>query len=159
MSDAALAVKPETDAEALATPFLKALVRLMRAEDSYGTWEGKSDASLLKDFIVTKEQRREMPIIDDPDPDVLWRVEMFYKAAGIAIEEKTRLMASPMLKMSHEGFGRLIMTTGKLVIFSKSLRDVHRFGFDTLAKLAADGEKVVSTAIDTISTYPDVANA
>jgi probable nitrogen fixation protein len=159
MSDAALAVKPETDAEALATPFLKALVRLMRAEDSYGTWEGKSDASLLKDFIVTKEQRREMPIIDDPDPDVLWRVEMFYKAAGIAIEEKTRLMASPMLKMSHEGFGRLIMTTGKLVIFSKSLRDVHRFGFDTLAKLAADGEKVVSTAIDTINTYPDVANA
>lgn len=159
MSDAALAVKPETDAEALETPFLKALVRLMRAEDSYGTWEGKSDASLLKDFIVTKEQRREMPIIDDPDPDVLWRVEMFYKAAGIAIEEKTRLMASPMLKMSHEGFGRLIMTTGKLVIFSKSLRDVHRFGFDTLAKLAADGEKVVSTAIDTINTYPEVANA
>ncbi len=159
MSDAAVAVKPETDADALATPFLKALVRLMRAEDSYGTWEGKSDAVLLKDFIVSKEARREMPIIDDPDPDVLWRVEMFYKAAGIAIEEKTRLMASPMLKMSHEGFGRLIMTAGKLVIYSKSLRDVHRFGFETLSKLAADGEKVVSAAIATIDTYPDVARA
>ena len=30
---------------------------------------------------------------------------------------------------------------GKLVVLSKHLRDVHRFGFETIAKLAAEGEK------------------
>jgi probable nitrogen fixation protein len=44
----------------------------MRAQDTYDAWEGRSDASILGDFIVTKEQRKEIPIIGDPDPDVLW---------------------------------------------------------------------------------------
>ncbi len=70
----------------LDAPFVKTLVRLVRAEDSYGTWEGRSDADLLRDFIVTKEQRREIPIIGDPDPDVLWRLEKFYAAVGLDIE-------------------------------------------------------------------------
>ena len=36
-------------------PFVQALVRILRAEDSYGHWEKLSDAVVLKDFIVTKE--------------------------------------------------------------------------------------------------------
>ena len=82
----------------LASPFVRTLVRLMRAEDSYGTWEGRADADLLADFIVTREQRREIPIIGDPDPDVLWRLEKFYAAVGIDIERVTGRIASPMKK-------------------------------------------------------------
>lgn len=147
----------EADAAALATPFLKALVRLMRAQDTYGTWEGKANDKLLKDFIVTKAQRREIPIIGDPDPDVLWRVEMFYTAVGLAIEERTSLIASPMMKMSHEGFGRILLTAGRLVVLSKHLRDVHRFGFESLAKLAEAGTKAVDDAAGFIAAYPEVA--
>ncbi len=51
------------DASALATPFLQTLVRLLRAQDSYGAWEKKSDAELLGDYVVTREQRRNLPII------------------------------------------------------------------------------------------------
>lgn len=151
--------KPETEAEAFATPFLKSLAMLKRAEDSYGVWEGKTDAAILAEFIVSKEERRAMPIVGDPDPDVLHRVEQFYQAVGLAIEQVTGLMASPMMKMSHEGFGRVVLTSGKLVVFSRSLRDVHRFGFEDFAKLAADGMKAVSQAVATIETYPEVARA
>jgi probable nitrogen fixation protein len=143
----------------LASPFLKALARLIRAADTYGTWDKKSDADLLKPFIVTKEERREIPIIGDPDPDTLHRVDQYYQAVGLAIERETRLMASPMMKMSHEGFGRVVLTTGKLVVFAKSLRDVHRFGFESLEALAREGEKAVGQAIATINEYPEVARA
>ncbi|MBA4790387.1 MAG: NifX-associated nitrogen fixation protein [Rhizobiales bacterium] len=148
---------PDADAQALATPFLRSLVRLMRAQDTYGSWEGKADAKILKDFIVTKEQRREIPIMGDPDPDVLWRVEMFYTAVGLAIEAETQLIASPMMKMSHEGFGRVLLTAGRLVVLSRHLRDVHRFGFESLEKLAEAGTKALDDAVGFIRAYPDVA--
>ncbi|MBW8299608.1 MAG: NifX-associated nitrogen fixation protein [Hydrogenophaga sp.] len=145
------------DDDAMATPFMKCLVRLMRAQDTYDAWEGRSDASILTDFIVTKEQRREIPIIGDPDPDVLWRLEIFYSAVGLAIEQETGIMASPMMKMSHEGFGRLLLTTGRLVVVLKTLRDVHRFGFENLSKLAEAGNKLVQDAVEMVGKFPDVA--
>jgi len=55
--DAAVEVN-EADASALQRPFLATLVRLLRAEDTYGAWEGKSDEQLLRPFVVTKEERR-----------------------------------------------------------------------------------------------------
>ena len=36
-----------------------------------------------------------------------------------------------MMKMSHEGFGRMILTAGRLIVVNKHLRDVHRFGFES----------------------------
>ncbi|PJI40816.1 MAG: hypothetical protein CTR54_17420 [Rhizobium sp.] len=145
------------DVDAMETPFMKCLVRLMRAQDTYDAWEGRSDASILTDFIVTKEQRREIPIIGDPDPDVLWRLEIFYSAVGLAIEQETGIMASPMMKMSHEGFGRVLLTTGRLVVVLKTLRDVHRFGFENLSKLAEAGNKLVQDAVEMVGKFPDVA--
>jgi len=140
-------------------PFLKVLISLIRAEDSYGAWERKSDLALLDEFVVSKEARRALPIMGDPDPDVMHRVEQFYKAVGLRIEQRTGLMASPTVKLHHEGFGRLFITVGKLVALSKTLRDVHRFGFDTLNALADEGEKAVDKALASIEEFPDVARA
>lgn len=159
MFDAVVSPAVAEDEAALATPFVKCLVRLVRAHDSHGSWEGKSDAELLADFIITKEQRRAIPIIGDPDPDVLWRLEIFYAAVGLAIEERSGLMASPMMEVSHEGFGRVLLTAGRLVVLSKTLRDVHRFGFETFRKLAAAGTKLAGDATAAIEAHPEVARA
>ena len=157
---AAIAIEPApADATALATPFLQTLVRLIRAQDSFGAWEKKSDAGLLADYVVTKEQRRALPIIGDPDPDILWRVEQFYGAIGLNIEKETGLVASPMMSMHHEGFGRVILTAGRLVAVSKLHRDLHRFGFDSLSALAAEGAKQVAGGADMIRKYSEVAHA
>ena len=142
----------------LATPFVRELVKVMRAQDTHGQWEGKSDEKLLSPFIQTPEERREIPIIGDPDPETLWRLELFYNAVGVAIERETKQMVSPMMKMSHEGFGRIVLLAGRLVVVNKQLRDVHRFGFTSLAKLAEQGGKFVADGIEMIRAYPDVAN-
>ncbi len=142
----------------LDAPFVKTLVRVLRAEDSYGFWESKPDAEILADFIVTKEQRRQIPIIGDPDPDTLTRVEKFYVAVGLDIERVSGRIASPMMKMSHEGFGRVVLTVGRLVAVVKSLRDVHRFGFESHEKLAEAGEALVAEAKTWIDAFPAVAD-
>jgi probable nitrogen fixation protein len=146
-----------TVADDLEEMFVKTLVMLFRAEDSYGAWEGKSDDELLAPFVLDKEARAAIPIIGDPDPDTIWRLELFYKAVGIAVEKAAGVMASPMIKMSHEGFGRIVLIAGRLVVVSKHLRDVHRFGFPTRDKLAADGAKLVREAVALIEAHPTVA--
>lgn len=138
--------------------FVKELIKQWRAQDMHGAWEGKSDLELLEPYVLDKEKRRQVPIIGDPDPETLWRLELFYNAVGLSIERVTGIMVSPIMKMHHEGFGRMVLTAGRLVVVNKHLRDVHRFGFPTYAKLAEEGDKLVSSAVEMINKYPDVAN-
>lgn len=153
--------EPTMDPAALvkSEPFLRALVSIIRATDTYGAWEAKPDHALLEEFVITKEARKQLPIIGDPDPEVIERVEQFYRAIGLRIEQLSGRMASPMMSMTHEGFGRILITTGKLVSFAKTLRDVHRFGFDSLNALARDGEGKVEAAVSTIEQFSEVADA
>jgi probable nitrogen fixation protein len=139
------------------SPFLRQLVKVWRAQDTHGAWESKSDAQLLSEYIVTKEQRKAIPIIADPDPETIWRLELFYNAVGLSIEQASRVMVTPMLKMSHEGFGRIVLIGGRLIVVNKQLRDVHRFGFETFAKLAEEGEKQVKAGLDMIEQFPEAA--
>jgi probable nitrogen fixation protein len=139
------------------TGFIKELVKQWRAQDTHGTWERKSDEDLLEPYILDKEKRKTIPIIGDPDPETLWRMELYYNAIGLASERASGIMVSPMMKMSHEGFGRQILTAGRLIVLNKQLRDVHRFGFPTMEKLAEEGEKAVAAALAMIESYPEVA--
>lgn len=147
----------EAEPDALTAAFVVTLVRVMRAHDAHGVWAKKSDAQLLEPFVVTKEQRRQIPIIADPDRRVVWRVEQFYNAIGLSVEQATGVMASPLIKLSHEGYGRVVMTAGRLVVLNRNLRDIHRFGFETLADLAKEGSRLVNEAVSMIETYPEIA--
>ena len=159
MSDATTVEAPANDEAALLQdPFIRELVKQLRAQDTHGTWEGKSDAKLLEPYILTAEQRRALPMMGDPDPETLWRLELFHYAIGLAIERATGCMVSPMMKMSHEGFGRAVLTAGRLIVVNRHLRDVHRFGYPSLAKLAEAGNKLVAEGVEMIRNYPDVAN-
>jgi probable nitrogen fixation protein len=137
--------------------FLKELIKQWRAQDAYGAWDKKSDLDLIAPYIVTKERRRQIPIIGDPDPETLWRVELFYNAVGLSIERVTGIMVSPLMKLHHEGFGRVVLLAGRLAVVSKHLRDVHRFGFESLEKLMAEGEKLVTEATAMIEKFPEAA--
>lgn len=155
MTDVALVSEPVPAAE---TPFIKELIKLWRAQDSHGAWEGKSDLSLLDPYIVDKEARRALPIIGDPDPETIWHIELFFSAVALTIERASGVMVSPMLKMSHEGFGRMVLIGGRLIVVNKQLRDVHRFGFDNLEKLAEEGTKYVNAGLGMIEKFREVAD-
>jgi probable nitrogen fixation protein len=137
--------------------FLKELIKQWRAQDLHGSWDKKTDLDLLEPYILTREKRRELPMMGDPDPETLWHMELFYNAVGLTMERITGVMVSPLMKLHHEGFGRLVLTAGRLIVINKNLRDVHRFGFESLEKLEAEGEKLVAAGVEWIEKYPEVA--
>ncbi len=145
------------DADPTASEFVKELIKQWRAQDAHGAWDKKSDMDLLSPYILDKERRKEIPLMGDPDPETIWRLELFYNAVALSIERATGVMVTPMMKMHHEGFGRMILAAGRLIVVNKQLRDVHRFGFGSLARLAAEGEKFVAAGVDMIDKYPAVA--
>ncbi len=155
MTEAALLIE-ENDPN-LETGFAVEMVRQMRAIDTYGTYDEWAIAKILAPFVLTREMRREIPVIGDPDEITLSRVKAFYNAIATMIEKECGIMAVPMINITHEGFGRVIITVGKLVVLDRTLRDVHRFGFPTLAKMKEDADKLLSGAVALVEKYDEVA--
>lgn len=141
------------------TPFLSELVRQVRAQDTYDFWSGRADIDLLEPFIIDKVKAKEIPVIGDPDPRTLARLNQFYAAVSLSIEKRCGIIASPVLQLSSEGFGRIVLVCGRLVVVSKTLRDVHRFGFPSLEKLAGEGGKLVDEAVRWVEKFREAAEA
>ncbi|MES9831356.1 MAG: NifX-associated nitrogen fixation protein [Candidatus Thiodiazotropha sp. LLP2] len=145
------------DDPVLETDFANEMVRQMRAIDTYGTYDEWHVSKILEAFVLTKEKKREIPVIGDPDEITMARVKAFYNAISAMIEKECGLMAVPLMNLSHEGFGRALITVGKLVVMDKTLRDVHRFGFASLSKMKDEADKLLSVAIEIIGQNPKVA--
>jgi probable nitrogen fixation protein len=141
----------------LDTPFAKEMIKQMRALDSYGMYESWSSARILAPLVLTKERKQEIPVIGDPDEVTMSRVKAYYNALATLIEAQCGLMAIPMINLTHEGFGRAVITVGKLVVLDKTLRDVHRFGFKTLEAMIEEAQKMIDAATDRAKKYPEVA--
>jgi len=145
------------DDPVLGTDFAKEMLRQMRAIDTYGTYDQSGPADILDPFVMTKERKAEIPVIGDPDEITMARVKAFYNAIAALIEKECGLMAVPMMNITHEGFGRVLITVGKLVVMDKTLRDVHRFGFPSLSKMKDEADKLLSVALEIIGAHPKVA--
>jgi probable nitrogen fixation protein len=155
MSEAALAISD--DDPVLETDFAREMVRQMRAVDTYGTYDDWPVGKILDPFVLTKEKKREIPVIGDPDEITISRVKAFYNAISALIEKECGQMAVPMINLTHEGFGRALITVGKLVVMDRTLRDVHRFGFPSLSKMKDEADKLLSVAVEIIGQHPKAA--
>lgn len=139
------------------TGFLRDLVDQMRAGDTYGQLDRLSDEVLLKPFIVERTAKREIAVNCDVDAVTESRLRAYYQAIAAGAEKATGVFTATVLDLSHEGFGRVVIFAGKLVIFADVLRDAQRFGFASLEKLSERGEKLVANAVAAIEKYREVA--
>ncbi|WP_435053749.1 DUF269 domain-containing protein [Mesorhizobium australicum] len=130
-------------------------MRLIRAQ-AFCSWEGKSDAELLANFIVTRKQRGAMPVIGDPQPDALWRLGTFHTAVGLVIEKRSGLMTSPMTIMKARAL-RTIAFYGRAV--GSLCRDIHPVRLQDAHAAAEAGTKLIDDPTAAIEAYPDVARA
>jgi len=156
LATATLAIESADD-PIYATDFVKEMLRQTRALDSYGMWDGKSAPEILDAYVLTKERRRAIPVIGDPDDVLIARVKSFHNAIAVLIEKECGLMAAPFVQLTHEGFGRALIIVGKLVVMDRTLRDMHRFGFDSLSKMKTEADKYLAVAIEIIGKHPEVA--
>ena len=144
-------------AAALQHPIVRQMVVQLRAMDSYGTYDTWSDARVLDPLVLTRERRKAIPVVGDPDETTVARVKAFYNALAQLIERDCGLLAVPVINLTHEGFGRALILVGKLVALDKTLRDVHRFGFDSLEALVGEAEKQLARAAGLIAGHRAVA--
>lgn len=139
------------------SPFLKTLVLQIRGQDAYGVYRSWSDDLLLKAFVVSKQKKREISIEGEVDPITQARIMSFFRAVAARIEQETGLISQVVIDLSHEGFGWALVFSGRLLLTVKTLRDAHRFGFDSLEKLAEEGEKFVEKGLDLAKRYREVS--
>jgi probable nitrogen fixation protein len=135
------------------------MLKQLRAIDTYDSYEGWSEEKIMDPLILTKERKRDIPIIGDPDETTLARVKAYYNSIASLIEKKTGLMAVPVINITNEGFGRALVIVGKLIVVDKILRDVHRFGFPSLEDMAAKTETAIDKAVGLIEQFKEVAEA
>ena len=157
MSQPALAI--ESGDPYMTSDVVVEMLKQLRALDTYDSYEGWSEEKIIDPLVMTKERKREIPIIGDPDETTLARVKAYYNSIASLIEKKSGLMAVPVINITHEGFGRAFILVGKLIVVDKTLRDVHRFGFPSLEDLAAKTEVVIDKAISLIEQFREVSEA
>lgn len=149
-------VTETTTLDVSASPFLQAIIKQIRSQDSYGVYRNWTDELVLKPFVVTKERKRKISVDGEVDPVTKGRITAFYRAIAFRIEEETGLLGQVVIDLSHEGFGWALVFCGRLLVVTKSLRDAQRFGFDSLEKVEAEGEKLVQKGIDLAQRYEEV---
>lgn len=152
-------VTPQVSVEELikTTPILQEIVRQLRAHAPYGTFRNWSDELILKPYVVTREQKKKISVDGEVDPITKSRIITFYRAIASLIEQETGLLSQVVIDLSHEGFGWVLVFSGRLLLVSKTLRDAQRFGFDSLEKVIAEGEKIAKSAIELANKHGDIA--
>ncbi len=143
----------------LAAPFVQSLLVQLRALDGGTSRDGDTDTRVLSALILDRERRRQIPLVADPDERTVARIRAYYNALAARIEAGCGLMTVPLVHLSPEGFGRVVLTVGKLVVVDRTLRDAHRFGFGSLEALLADAEAVAARALQLIGEFRAAAEA
>ncbi len=141
----------------LSSDIVQDLIKQLRAIDTYDTYDGWPNAKVVDPIVLTKERKREIPIIGDPDGLTIARLKAYYNSLASLIEKRSGLMAAPIVHLTHEGFGRALIMVGKLVVVDKVLRDTHRFGFASLEDMAEKSEKTIVKALELIEKYNNAA--
>lgn len=157
MSQSALAI-------AAGDPFMTSdivveMLKQLRALDTYDSYEGWSEEKIIDPLVMTKERKREIPIVGDPDETTMARVKAYYNSIASLIEKRCGMMAVPVINLTHEGFGRAFVIVGKLIVVDKTLRDVHRFGFPSLEELSLKTEVIIDKAVGLVEQFKEVAEA
>jgi probable nitrogen fixation protein len=137
----------------LSSDIVKDMIKQLRAIDAYDTYAGWSEAKIIDPIVLTKERKKNIPVIGDPDEITIARLKAYYNSLATLIEKKSGLMAAPIVHLSHEGFGRALIMVGKLVVVDKILRDTHRFGFASLEDLKEKSDQTLEKALALIEKY------
>jgi len=149
----------ETSIKVADSPFLKALVQQIRAQDTFGTYSKWKDELVLSPFVVTKERKKKISLDKEIDPATHLRIISFYRAIAAVIEQETGTFCQVIVNLNSEGFGYAFIWSGRLIVVNKSMRDAQRFGFNSLEKLAERAERLIKSGLDAIDRFPEAAKA
>jgi len=138
--------------------FLHDLTRVLRAGDPYGRLDAIEPERLLRPFVLAPAAPGEEAACT-VDALTVERLRCFHQAVAAGVERAGHVLTAVAVDVDAEGFGRVLVTAGRLVLLAESLRDAGRFGFPSLTALAAAGDRLVARAVAVLDRFPEVAGA
>lgn len=133
--------------------FMQQILRQIKAHDSYGVHDGWSAERLMEPFF----RKRGGDVTCNMDAAAMLRLNTFYQALAVLIEGECGQMVMPINNVNEEGFGRVLLVVGRLVVLDKVIRDAGRFGFANPEAMQAEAEKLLAVAVGLIGKYPEAA--
>ena len=121
--------------------FTDVLVKKIRSYNSSDPWKRLDDSYILRLFVKSKEEKKQIDITGQVDLKTVWLIRMFFETVAIVAEQNTGRHCYAALDLTPEGFGRAFVISEDYVLCCATLRDAHKFSFTSETELAAKGEK------------------
>lgn len=141
------------DSDIYQSAFMQEVLRQIKAHDSYGVRDGWTPDRLLEPFF--RKRTVEAGCVVDQAAQL--RLSTFYQALAVLIEGECGQMVSLVSNVNDEGFGRVLLVVGRLVVLDKTVRDAGRFGFASPQAMQAEAEKLLAVAVGLIGKFPEAA--
>ncbi|WP_223070349.1 DUF269 domain-containing protein [Paenibacillus caui] len=126
----------ETENKRLLQQFGRSLCQILDAYDYFGKGSALSgDEKIARLALFTKEEKQALGMDCTPSPKLRQQVENVFQALALTLEAETNCLVQSMVDMNSEGFGRAIVSSGRLILISTTLRAGLRFPFTSQAKL------------------------
>ncbi|MNI76631.1 hypothetical protein D3C73_1328750 [compost metagenome] len=124
------------EAERLISIFNKSLSRILDAYDYFEKGSGlNTEEKITRLALFTPEEKSALGVDCRPSPRLRQQVENVFRALALTLEIETNSLVQSMVDMNSEGFGRAIVSSGRLILVSTTLRAGLRFPFTSLTKL------------------------
>lgn len=134
--------------------FVQALVEKVRAVDTYGVWKKLSDERVLAPYIKSNDDKKAISTAGAVKGETIGYLRIFYETIAFVVERQTGHICNIAVDINHEGFGKALVYAEDAILVNDPLRDVHKFGFPTLEKLAARGDRLLEKALKKAAELP-----
>lgn len=138
--------------------FMESLERVLKANDAYGLFRSLTGTQKIERLMLTKpEEKQKLESCGYVDETIKERLQLFLQAVAFAIEQKSGKIVSTMMELDEEGFGRIVLFAGRLILVNKSIRGLKKFAFTKMEDLEKEGQRYVSEALFWLNKYPEVS--
>lgn len=143
----------EVDAE-LAGAFRKKLCALLDADDVFGRCASLShEEKIARMFLASAADKAGSDFNCAVSPKVRQQVPVLFYAAAALIEERSGMLIQSSAEINHEGFGRALLYSGRIILALKSLRVGFPFPFTSEEKAVRYGVACVEEALAFLGQY------
>ncbi|MNH99020.1 hypothetical protein D3C73_517740 [compost metagenome] len=116
--------------------FNRSLSRILDAYDYFEKGSGLSTEEKIAQLsLFTAEEKIAVGADCTPSPKLRKQVENVFQALALTLEIETNGLVQSMVDMNSEGFGRAVVSSGRLILISTTLRAGLRFPFTSRSKL------------------------
>lgn len=138
--------------------FLANLAQVIQANDLTGVYRSLSPQQKVEVvFIPNAEDKGKLAECGIIPENLKEHISCFFQAVAFSVEQQTGIMASSIIELNDEGFGRGMVYCGKLIALNKSIRGSQQFLFQNLEKLEKVGQAFIEEAVMWIHKYKEIA--